>query len=149
MSCCACEVTPNGLNSLSARNDLISNTLTPGVPTSIVIKLLATAPVAGVCNAGTATAARLAPGLRAWASTIHALPTTPVSYGMTETPFSRSQLSASELAKLTAQCGFIQANGSGYGICKCWPAADLGRRPNENRASRHEGLFDYWSFLQE
>ena len=42
VSCCSCLVTPNGLMSLSARNDLISNTLTPGVPTAIVIKLVAT-----------------------------------------------------------------------------------------------------------
>ncbi|MGI8988946.1 MAG: hypothetical protein ACR2I2_05075 [Bryobacteraceae bacterium] len=32
ISCCSCPVTPNGLASLSARNDLISNTLTPGAP---------------------------------------------------------------------------------------------------------------------
>ena len=43
ISCCACPVTPNGLNSLSARNDLISNTLTPGVPTSITVKLVSSA----------------------------------------------------------------------------------------------------------
>ncbi len=42
ISCCTCPITPDGLVSLSARNDLISNTLTPGVPTSIVVKLLAT-----------------------------------------------------------------------------------------------------------
>src|SRR5947209_8417492 len=48
ISCCACPVTPNGLNSLSARSDLISNTLTPGVPTSITVKLLASVPIAGV-----------------------------------------------------------------------------------------------------
>ena len=44
ISCCACLVTPNGLDSLSDQTDLISNTLTPGVPTSIVIKLIATLP---------------------------------------------------------------------------------------------------------
>src|SRR5947209_20236069 len=33
ISCCSCLVTPNGLNSLSVRNDLISNTLFPGVAT--------------------------------------------------------------------------------------------------------------------
>lgn len=123
IGCCACEVTPNGLNSLSARNDLISNTLTPGVPTSITIKLVANYPVdtAGArvgCNAAGVTGANLAPGMRAWASTVHALPTTPVTYGMTETPFSRAQLSTSELSKMSSYCGFIQATGSGYGICK-------------------------------
>src|SRR5262245_3977465 len=36
IACCTCVVTPNALVSLSARNDLISNTLTPAVPNSIV-----------------------------------------------------------------------------------------------------------------
>src|SRR5579872_6206580 len=52
ISCCTCPITPDGLVSLSARNDLISNTLTPGVPTSIVIKLLASTGAPG-CNAST------------------------------------------------------------------------------------------------
>ena len=45
VSCCSCLVTPNGLNSLSARADLIGNTLTPGVPDSIVFKLVASIPL--------------------------------------------------------------------------------------------------------
>src|SRR5580658_7751328 len=39
IACCACLVTPNGLNALSAQQDLISNPLTPAIPTSIVVKL--------------------------------------------------------------------------------------------------------------
>jgi hypothetical protein len=42
--CCACLVTPNGLNSLSVQSDLISNPLTPAIPTSLVIKLVASTP---------------------------------------------------------------------------------------------------------
>jgi hypothetical protein len=45
VSCCSCLVTPNGLNSLSVMRDLVSNTLTPGTPTSVAIKLLATTPL--------------------------------------------------------------------------------------------------------
>src|SRR5437899_9880055 len=56
ISCCTCLVTPDGLVSLSALNDLISNTLTPGFPTSIVVKLLASSGTTGTaagCNAST------------------------------------------------------------------------------------------------
>src|SRR5260370_20452779 len=63
ISCCACPVTPNGLNSLSARNDLISNTLTPGVPTSITVKLLSSLPLAGnTCNPSSPQADVTLPG---------------------------------------------------------------------------------------
>ena len=105
ISCCSCLVTPNALVSLSAQNDLISNTLTPAKPTSIVVKLVAT----------TATGA-LAPGLEAWGTTLHAAPGGGVS--LTETPFSQSALSAAELNRISALCGFIQSNGSGFGICR-------------------------------
>src|SRR5277367_1637143 len=56
VSCCACLITPNGLDALSVKNDLVSNTLTPAVPTSVVIKLVATVPSAttfSVCNPST------------------------------------------------------------------------------------------------
>jgi hypothetical protein len=114
ISCCCCTVTPNALVSLSAKTDLISNTLTPAVPNSIVVKLVATA--GGACNAsvqGTATS-----GLLAWGTTLHALPTTPVSYGLTETAFTPATLGTAEYTRITALCGFIQANGSGFGICR-------------------------------
>jgi hypothetical protein len=149
ISCCSCVVTPNALVSLSARNDLISNTLTPAVPTSIVVKLLAS--TGGACNA--ATPGALTAGMLAWGTTIHpqtnttSTPntssncvrycsggypqyaswcqqncqpktTTTTTYATTETPFSPASLSAAELARISSLCGFIQANGSGYGICR-------------------------------
>ena len=130
ISCCACLITPNGLNTLSVRNDLISNTLTPGKPTSVVIKLVAStpAPIVGTCNASTPSAnpLNLVRGLRAWGTTLHALPTTPVTYGQTETPFSPVELSATELSKITTFCGFIQSIGSGFGICKSCQVGALG-----------------------
>src|ERR1700729_3058930 len=52
IGCCSCLVTPNGLNSLSVKNDLISNNLTPNVPTSIVIKLVASTPAPATAAAG-------------------------------------------------------------------------------------------------
>jgi hypothetical protein len=119
VSCCSCPVTPNGLVSLSVKNDLVSNTLTPAIPTAVVIKLLATAPVGGSCNnsAAAVTTATLVPGMLAWGTTIHATPTTGV-YGVTETAFSPATLSAGELSRLGNLCNFIIANGSGFGVCR-------------------------------
>ncbi len=122
ISCCSCTVTPNALVSLSANGDLVSNTLTPAHPTSIVVKILASAGAA--CNASAPGA--LAAGLRAWGTTLHAAPTTPVSYAVTETEFSQAGLSAGELARITSFCGFIQANGSGFGICRSCRLGGLG-----------------------
>jgi hypothetical protein len=130
ISCCSCNVTPDGLVSLSSRNDLISNTLTPGVPTSIVIKLLFSTGTA--CNGSTVgTGANvLATGGAAWGTTIHALPVTPGSpattYGVTETAFTPATLSAAELVRITTLCGFIQTNGSGFGICRSCRLGGLG-----------------------
>jgi len=45
---------------------------------------------------------------------------------MTENVFQGSVLSDSELAKLTSYCGFIRANGSGFGICKSCRLGGLG-----------------------
>jgi hypothetical protein len=128
ISCCSCPVTPNGLRALSAQRDLISNTLTPAVPTSITIKLLATVPVGGSCNnsAAAVTTNELAPGMLAWGTTIHAAPVTPVVYSVTETPFSPATLSAGELFRLGTLCNFILANGSGFGVCRSCQLGGLG-----------------------
>jgi hypothetical protein len=122
ISCCSCTVTPNALVSLSAKTDLVSNTLTPAVPNSIVIKLLAT--TSGPCNA--ATPGVQTNGLAAWGTTLHAQPTTPVTFATTETAFTPATLSASELARISSFCGFIQANGSGFGICRSCRLGGLG-----------------------
>ena len=128
ISCCTCLVTPDGLVSLSARNDLISNTLTPGVPTSIVIKLLASAGTTPAsCNASTVGTGTnlLTTGLAAWGTTLHAA--VPAgTFALTETAFTPATLSAAELVRITTLCGFIQTNGSGFGICKACRFGGLG-----------------------
>jgi hypothetical protein len=43
-----------------------------------------------------------------------------------ESPFTPATLSASELARIASFCGFIQANGSGFGICKSCRLGGLG-----------------------
>jgi hypothetical protein len=128
ISCCSCPVTPNGLRALSAQRDLISNTLTPAVPTSITIKLLATAPVGGSCtnSAAAVTTRELVLGMLAWGTTIHAAPVTPVVYSVTETPFSPATLSDGERFRLGTLCNFILANGSGFGVCRSCQLGGLG-----------------------
>jgi hypothetical protein len=124
ISCCACSVTPNGLQSLSVIKSLISNPLTPAVPTSVVVKVVATA---GTCNAAAIDPRALAHGLLAWGTTVHQNTTTVnPSYFGTETAFSSANLTAPELAHITSTCSFIQANGSGFGICKGCAAGGLG-----------------------
>jgi len=121
ISCCSCTVTPNALVSLSARNDLTSNTLTPAVPGSIVVKLLSS--TGGACNA--ATPGALATGLLAWGTTIHANPAGG-GFSVTETAFTPASLGEAERVRITSLCGFIQTNGSGFGICRSCRAGGLG-----------------------
>jgi hypothetical protein len=130
VSCCSCPVTPNGLVSLSAQRDLIINPLTRGNPTSIVIKLLATAPVGGSCNnsALLAGAPTLVNGMLAWGTTIHAnTAAAPGTYAVTETRFSNGTLSAAEQARLAYGCGVVANVGSGFGICNSCRLGGLGQ----------------------
>jgi len=123
ISCCACSVTPDGLQSLSVLNSLVSNPLTPSIPTSVVIKVVATSDA--TCNAATATA--LAHGALIWGTTLHQnTSTASPSYALTEGAFSFADLSAAEFAHITTFCGFIQSDGSGFGICKGCAAGGLG-----------------------
>ncbi|MDQ6758338.1 MAG: hypothetical protein M3Z32_00565 [Acidobacteriota bacterium] len=141
IACCSCLVTPNAVVHLSPRSGIITNTLTGVTPNSIVVKLLATVPLlangtggtqagpftGSVCDAASPfNVTNLAPGARAWATTLHALPTSPVTYGLTEGPFVPAPLSAGELNKLTSLCRFIVGNGSGAGICKTCTLGGLG-----------------------
>jgi hypothetical protein len=140
IACCACLVTPNGLNSLSAVSVLISNPLTPAIPTAIVIKLVASQPRVpppgtattgpfNVCNPATVTAVTapatytsatggaLVGGMIAWGTTIE--PSSPGgTSGVVSVDFKKDMLSTSELTALVSTCGFIQGDGSSFGICR-------------------------------
>ena len=151
ISCCSCPLSANSLKSLSVRDDLISNTLTPGVPTSVDVKIVWTTPPGGTekqdCDAsmspvidpligggtlalavpevGAVKANAYASGGRAWMTHIHVGPN-PGLLSMTETRFANVPLSRNEEALLQTFCGFIQANGSGFGICKACRFGGLG-----------------------
>ncbi|MBY0507181.1 MAG: hypothetical protein K2X03_24920 [Bryobacteraceae bacterium] len=143
VSCCSCPVTPNGLVSLSATS-LVGNSLTPAVPTSVIVKLVSTIPLPGATGCtGSASAIRpltpipqpgqLATGMLAWATTYHnAGPGQP--FAATSTPFAPATLSVlptggddvSELGRLATLCTYINANGSGFGICRACRLGGLG-----------------------
>ena len=126
ISCCSCPVTPNGLVSLSARRDLVNNTLTPAVPTAIVVKLLASTPVGNSCSGSAAAPGALTSGMLAFGTTVHVGAVAIDPAAITETQFLPATLSAGEFARLTNLCTFIQANGSGFGICSTCRLGGLG-----------------------
>ena len=118
-SCCSCLVTPDALNNLGVNRDLVSNTLTGVIPTSVVVKMVASVPASSSTCANSAVTVNpknLAPGMRVWGTTLHSAPAGGVA--LTENQFSPALLSTSELANLTSLCGFIIDDGSGFGICK-------------------------------
>jgi hypothetical protein len=131
ISCCSCLVTPNGLVNLGVNRDLTSKTLTGVIPTSVVVKLVAS--LAGEAGTGTSctnsaatvTTATLAAGMLAWGTTNH-FNATSGGYDVTETAFSPASLSAGELASLGGRCASILGNGSGFGICASCRTGALG-----------------------
>lgn len=120
VACCSCLVTPDGLNSISPKSDLISNTLTPAIPSSIVIKLVSSTPAANatgaltVCNPSMVTVPAI--GMLAWGTTLEPAASAG-TYGPVNVPFINGNLSPSELTSLAEVCAFNQSNGTGFGIC--------------------------------
>ncbi len=129
ISCCSCLVTPNGLVSLGVVRDLTSNTLTGVIPTSVVVKLVATLAGTGgsgtscTNSAATATTGTIVSGLVAWMTTVHANGT---ATAVTETAFTPATLSAGELASIAGRCAADIGNGSGFGICRSCRAGGMG-----------------------
>ncbi len=131
------------------KNDLVSNTLTPGVPLAVVVKLVATTPVISLSTSGSNTAtfsgncdATVLPNpintntsstsidflvgfMHAWGTTPH-LNTTNGQYRMAETEFAEAYLGTSEANNMVNTCGFINTVGSGFGICKSCLVRGLG-----------------------
>jgi hypothetical protein len=91
-----------------------------------VVKLLAMVPSGGTCNPSSPTPDNLVLGMPTWGTSLHALPTTPAPCGSTEFAATAGALSTTELQRITSFCGFIQANGSGFGICKSCNLDGLG-----------------------
>jgi hypothetical protein len=108
--CCGCEITPDGLLTLSIDLNLTSNPLTPVVLTTGAIKVVSSSG-SPTCNPAKPTPVT---GIRAWGTHIQA----PGDF-VTETEFVDSTLSTGELNLLKNKCGSILNNGSGFGVCTC------------------------------
>jgi hypothetical protein len=126
ISCCSCSVTPDQVVNLGVNRDLTSKTLTGVVPSSVTIKLLATAQTGANCSNSAAglNTPTIVTGMAAWGTTLHALPTGGV-FG-SETAFTPASLSAGEFTSITGRCAAIIGNASGFGICASCRAGALG-----------------------
>ena len=131
VSCCSCLVTPNGLVSLSIKNDIVNNTLTGVRPNSVVVKVIPTGASANFTGtsctnaaavAGNAANPLIASGGLGFSTTIHAQG---AGFGTTENPMRPGTLSAQELASITNRCTNIIGNGSTFGICGSCRAGGL------------------------
>lgn len=143
VSCCSCLITPNGLVSLSVDNDLLSNTLTGIIPSSVTVTIIPTlagpggtgtnctnsAALAGTPNFPFKDIAAADSGLFAWGTRLLKTPVAN-SFAVTEGPFLRSFVSPLELASLTNRCTNIIGNGSSFGICRSCRVGGL--RPSTN-----------------
>jgi hypothetical protein len=110
--CCGCELTPDGLRTLSVNGDLTSNPLTAvSFPTG-VIKIVSSSGYP-TCNPRKPVPVA---GVRAWGTHIQKGLT---PYDQTETEFLDATLSAGELANLGPVCASILLEGSGAGSCTC------------------------------
>jgi hypothetical protein len=119
VACCSCPLTPDQGATLSAKKQLIKNTLTGTLPTSVTVKLVAT--LGG--NAATDQTAPGAPGfssgLRADRTTTHLTTDYPsIPNFVTEVDFKDVTISTTEYeTRMIGYCSGILANGSGHGIC--------------------------------
>jgi hypothetical protein len=128
-SCCACQITSDGLLSESVNQELTSDTFTiHGEFSRGAIKVISS-------SSSDPTNPVPSPGLRGWATHIEATTTTFPAPGagnrvnvkeagpwfVTETALADSNLSPTELSNLGTVCGYGLTLASGYGRCPCTP----------------------------
>jgi len=110
--CCSCLQTPDGLQTFSVDTNLTNNPLTGKVLTGGLIKIVSTTPIGGVCPLPIKFTPEAA--IRAWATHIQNS-----NFTITEGASQDATLSASEITRLEKECGSINTDGSGAGICSC------------------------------
>jgi hypothetical protein len=114
--CCGCLTTPDGLRTLSIKNDLTSNPLTVKVNTGD-IKIIPAYPNASPCDPSAAMDPTEGNGLNVWGT--HIQNKVGTGFPITETAFTISSLSYGEFLSLEQDCYFTIRLGSGRGVCSC------------------------------
>jgi hypothetical protein len=117
VACCSCTLTPDQGVTLSAKKQLIKNTLTGVMPTSVTVKLVAT--LGGNAATDQVAAGGFTSGLRADRTTTHLTTDYPsIPNFVTEADFKYVQVSTTEYeTRMVGYCANIIANGSTHGIC--------------------------------
>lgn len=105
--CCSCSLSPDSIRTLSVNTDLTSNPLTGKTLSHGAIKI-----VSATC--GDPAKINPVPTLRSWATHIQTS-----NFTITEGESQASGLSAGEITQLDNECGAIELDGSGSGICTC------------------------------
>jgi hypothetical protein len=105
--CCSCSLSPDSIRTLSVNTDLTNNPLTGHILSHGAIKI-----ASSLCG----DAAKLKPiaTVRAWATHIQNS-----KFTITEGESQDATLSDGEAASLDSECGAIELDGSGSGICTC------------------------------
>jgi len=109
--CCSCQITPDGLLTLSGEDDLTANPLTGVYLNAATVKIVSSS----TCDA---TKPAPASGIHAWATHLEG---GEMAGAIVETSFLDAGLSSAELTALGKQCKAIKTVGSGKGVCRCPP----------------------------
>ncbi len=116
VACCSCRITPNGLLTLSVRNDLTSNVLTRIFPPNGDVKIVSTAAVGNTLCTPVTYNGGLLDSVVGFGAHVQV---TGGATSITETNIPDAALSTSEQGFLTQTCQFARYLGSGFGTCSC------------------------------
>ncbi len=112
--CCGCQITSNGLLTLSLTTDLTSNPLTGTKLTTGTVQIV---PADETSNPNCDPSSFVPAGtLSAWETHLQTDPSSPT---ITETRSEAVRVRADNLGMLQGECQFIRTLGSGHGTCTC------------------------------
>jgi hypothetical protein len=123
-ACCGCRVTPNGLQTINVRTQLLVDTLTRVTPNTGVIQILSgnpngSNPIKNHNNDPSCdpTSVDTADELESWVT--HVQNKVGTAFPITETESDEEELSLDEFGNLQGDCAGAVKLGSGFGRCDC------------------------------